>query len=327
MELKPKLSICIASMGRRVELHSQVGRLLADSSGLAVEVVVADASPEHEKLSLSDPRLTVLRLPQPNGVDRDYDLAVRAATGEFCWLFTDDDLASPGLCGRILDTLEACQFAASVLLLDAVVREPSGEVLRTSMLPSGAPHRLEAGADAVEFAPLAGLLTFIGSVVIKRSLWLERSSERFVGTEFRHVGLVLERPLPEPVIIIREPLISIKYGAAHWEPRAVRVWLRQWPDLIDEVVSKNDRAKFLPTSPVRQALDALGYRARGLLGVHNVRDCYPRQRSFPVRSLFYLVAVFPRRAAAVVLIAKARVRGLETKMLRFDTSRGSRVFR
>ena len=310
-------------MRRPVELRRQVEGLLNDSVDLPVNVVVADASPPGQKLELTHPRLTVLPLDVPSGVDRDYELAVEAASGEYCWLCTDDDEPSPGVCARVLEAISAERDRPSLVLLDAVVLSPSGETLRHSMLGANAPRRLEAGAPVEEFAPVSGLLTFIGSVVIKRAVWLSRTSNRFVGSEFRHVGLILEEPLPGSVIVIKDPLISIRYGVAHWEVRAVRVWLRQWPDLVRQVVpDRRFWPLFFPASMIKQTTDALMYRARNLLNRTNVNDCYPQRTSRFSRAVFNLVAILPPRWAELVLVGKARVRGADLTMIRFEIDRG-----
>ena len=120
----PTLSICIASMRRPVELRRQVERLLTDADGLAVEIVVADASSPAEQLDLDHPFLTVLRLDGPNGVDHDYELAIRAASGEYCWLFTDDDSAAEGTCRQLLDLINRSDVRPSLVLIDAAVLSP-----------------------------------------------------------------------------------------------------------------------------------------------------------------------------------------------------------
>lgn len=319
------LSICIASMNRGSELRAQVEELLSSCDDPRVEVVVADASPSHEQLSLNHSRLRVVALGAPGGVDFDYDQAINQATGRYCWLFTDDDKFAPNTIQRILDVIENAaksdSLAPSLILVNASVHDPNGNILESSMLrPDSVP--LAAKAAAASFAPLSYLLTFIGSVVIDRQLWIERRSDDFMGSEFRHVGLILSQSLPGPVELISEPLITIKYGVSHWEPRALRVWTKQWPALIQSVLPDPIVWKtFYPRSLSRQSFALLKFRARRLLSSTNAHDAFPAD-STPLRRLaFSVIAKTPVPIARSIATATTKILLPNDRHFQFDITR------
>lgn len=319
----PLLSIVIASMNRPAALSSAVRRLLKLSEGLSVEVVVADASPVGQQLELDDPRLNVIHLKGPGGVDADYDCAVRRATGLYCWFFTDDDVVDDDAVGAVVRILERTTPAeTSLVLVDVRVADPRGNQLQASLLPSAAPRSLAAGVAAEAFAPLAPLLTYIGSVVIDRSLWLARASDAFVGSEFRHVGLVLSAPLPGKTVVLASPAATVVYGVAHWESRALEVWTTKWPTLIRSSVSSTAAwPLFYPAGVFRQAVFLLDFRARGLLTRANVQSCYPFEKTSRQRLAHTIVAALPRRFARALCAVKVRLRAGESRMLQFDLRR------
>jgi abequosyltransferase len=324
------LSICIATMKRQVEVTRQVEKLLALSEGLSVELVVADASPTPQQLAVSHPRLTVLRLAAPGGIDTDYDQAVMVARGEYCWLLTDDDQVDDDVLTRLLPLLNQHQPKPkpSLVLIDARVFDPQGSLLQESKLDRNFPSWLGPAASPAEYGGAAELLTYIGAVVISRAEWLSRRSERYVGTEFRHVGLILEAPLPGAVLVLSPPAISIQYGVAHWEPRAVKVWTSQWPSVIrDSVKSPSDWASFYSASLPRQLFALLGFRARNLLPRSEATRVYPRETSRWKRLGFYLVTCCPPTIAAFAVLGAARVASTDDRHLRFDISRAREAAR
>ena len=319
------LSVCIASMNRLNELTEVVQNLLSSSEGLDVEVVVADASPAGEQLSIEHERLRVVLLDRPNGVDNDYSTAIENASGLYCWLFTDDDRPDPDCVRRILEQIKLSVEPLSLLLVDARVVTPDNVPLLESMLPMDFPGRLEAGAGAREFVGAKELLTFIGSVVVRRSLWLERYSSAYVGSEFRHVGLLLSAPLPGPTVVLG-PAITVKYGVAHWESRAVRVWTKQWPSVIRESV--HDRtlwSQYFATSLLRQCYSLLTFRARKLLSSENCSEAFPDETRPRVRSAFKLISKCPIGIARVAVLGTAVITRSDTRQLRFDLRRAIRL--
>jgi abequosyltransferase len=320
------LSICIATMKRRNEITRQVERLLALSDGLPIEIVVADASPLPDQLALVHPRLKVLSLSKPSGIDADYDRAVTESKGEYCWLLTDDDQVDDDILVRLLPLLRNPKGNPSLALIDARVTDAFGSLLQESRLKDAFPSSLRSKALSSEFGGAAELLTYIGSVVISRNEWLSRRSQRYVGTEFRHVGLILEAPLPAHVAILSPPAITIQYGVAHWEPRAVRVWTAQWPAVIrDSVKTSSDWASFYSASFPRQIFSLLGFRARNLLPRSEAPHVYPRERSPLKRIAFTLVTYCPTHAAGFVVLTAAKIARTDVRLLRFDIRRARKA--
>ena len=86
-------------------------------------------------------------------------------------------------------------------------------------------------------------LSFIGAVVIRRSIWLSRERESYFGTEFVHVGVIFQKPLPGPALIIAEPYIIIRFGNGQWTPRSFEIWMFKWPKLVWSFKHISDRSQ------------------------------------------------------------------------------------
>ncbi len=232
--MNPRLSVVIATRNRRDRLAETLAAIESQwCSG--VEVLVADGASEDgtaemlDGLASSRPWLRVFRLAPNGGIDKDYDLVVHESRGDWCWLFTDDDLPAPGAIARVLAALEA---GHDLVVVDAEIRDDRCEqVLRARQLPFTT-DRVYLPGDSALLADLGAHLSFIGAVIIRRSLWLERERPRYYGSLFIHVGVIFQKPLPGTALAIAQPLIRIRYGVGGWTSRRARIWLFMWPELI-----------------------------------------------------------------------------------------------
>src|ERR1035437_7960952 len=106
-----KLSICIATFLRANFIAETLDSILGQMQENVEIVVVDGASPDNTRGVIAQylikyPEVRYYREESNSGVDRDYDKAVGYASGEYCWLMTDDDLLVPGAIKRVLSALD-----------------------------------------------------------------------------------------------------------------------------------------------------------------------------------------------------------------------------
>jgi glycosyltransferase involved in cell wall biosynthesis len=256
-------------------------------SGLpaGVEVVVVDgASPDGtaevvERYAAAHPCLSYHRMERNGGVDADYDAAVVRASGEYCWLMTDDDLVLPGAVEAILGSIGERH---GMLVVNAEVRDATlSRVLQGSRLPAGAADRVYGPGEWERFfLDVADYITFIGGVVIRRDEWLSRERERYFGTQFVHVGTIFQRPVLPTVKVLAGPCVAIRYGNAMWTSNGFKVWAFKWPSIVHslESVSPEARRRVVAAEPWRSAKFLLTYRALGGYSAEEYRK-YVRERT------------------------------------------------
>ena len=176
------------------------------------------------------PQLRLLAMTENSGLDADYDKAVHAARGKYCWLFSDDDLLAAGAIGRVLC---ACEEAPTVVITDVSVHNGDFTALEVArqLSTEGKTHFGESETDEF-FRECARHLTFIGAVVVLKSFWLSRERSRYYGSEFIHCGVLFQAPIPGTVIVIREPLVQIRHGVATWLRRWFEIWMLKWPRVV-----------------------------------------------------------------------------------------------
>jgi glycosyltransferase involved in cell wall biosynthesis len=295
----PLLSICIATYNR-ADMIGQTLESIVTQTTDDVEIIVVDgASPDGTAAVVQHyqdqcPQLHYHRLPVKGGVDRDYCNAVSFARGAYCWLMTDDDIVKPGAVKAILERL---QRGYSLIVLNAEVKD-------RSLLHLLEPKRLQLDHDAVYepsahealFIETATYLSFIGAVVIDRSLWNERDKEAYIGTEFVHLGVIFQKALPHGACAVAEPYISIRYGNAQWSSRYFEVWMFKWPQLIWSFsgISEAAKSRIGPREPWNNIRALLLMRASGAYSIHEYeRLIEPRLDSHGDRFIAKTVALLP----------------------------------
>ena len=158
-------------------------------------------------------------------------------------------------------------------------------------------------------------LSFIGAVVIRRSIWLSRERGLYFDTEFVHVGVIFQKPLPGPALIIAEPFIIIRFGNGQWTPRSFDIWMFKWPKLVWSFKDISDGAKRSVThrEPWRDFRKLFVQRSTGGYNIQLYRKYFSTMRG-DVLWKFYacLVACFPRKIIVLCHYFYSRIKGSES---------------
>lgn len=270
------LSICVATYNRAefigATLDSVIPQLTDD-----VELLVVDgASTDRTEAVMEDytrrsDRIRYVRLAAKGGIDRDYDLAVGHARGEYCWLLPDDDLMKPGAIDAVLAEIRK---GSALVIVNAEVRNLDMSSLVEERRLFFTDDKFYAQSEFEQFF-LDNIIymTYIGCVVIRRNLWMEREREKYYGTEFIHVGVIFQKPIPGPISVIATPYLSIRLGNAQWTARAFEIWVFKWPTLIWSFndISQHAKAKVYPREAWKTVTRLLFIRAEGNFGADEYR--------------------------------------------------------
>ena len=319
-----RLSICIATLNRAAFIGATLDTILPQLTE-AVEVVIVDGAS-------TDGTDTVVaahfagrsncrfhRLAEKGGVDRDYCRAVTAAQGDFCWLMTDDDLLKPGAVTTILEQLRE---EPDLLVVNA---EVANQDLSANLIPKKMSlernRDFGVGEQAGLLALAGDMLSFIGAVVIRRSLWESREREAYFGTEFIHVGVIFQKPLDRFARVLAEPLLRIRYGNAQWTSRAFEIWMFKWPGLIWSFAHLPEEAKaaVCRREPWKDATPLLMMKARGCFTYRDYRSrLSARPMRWWTRMKVAAIAAFPDALFNCLLTFSAPVFFPRAKGLRLE---------
>lgn len=297
-----KLSICMATYNRGRFIGETLDSILSQIVP-GVELVIVDgASPDNTpevmaQYLLRYPEIRYFREQENSGVDGDYDKAVGYARGEYCWLVTDDDLLSPMAIFRVLESLNG---GFDLVVVNSQVRNVDfSKVLETRLLKCTTDKEYAAKDGEEFFSEVANYLSFIGGVVVKRSLWLGRDRLSYYGTLFIHIGVIFQHPPINKVKIIADPLIIIRYGNAMWTSRGFEIWMFKWPQLIWSFSDFSDQSKSAVCSkePWRPIKKLILYRATGGYTVSEYRHFIAVRTKGLSCGIYMAIAMFPATIA------------------------------
>lgn len=236
--------------------------------------------------------------PSNEGFDKDCSLSVELAHGEYCWLMTDDDLLKPQAIETILNEIRNRHDLIIVNSEIANVDFSQTLLAKRPNIDSNLVFQPTA-RDWNAFAEKAGNhITFVGAVVIRRSIWLERNKSDYFGSGFVHVGVILQQPLTGSALLMAEPLVVIRYGNAHWSNRAFKIWMYDWPKMIWSFPALSDKAKTAITYqyPWKKSGILLRERIFGHYAIDQFNQFLkPTNYSWVSKHIAKIIAVLPRR--------------------------------
>lgn len=325
-EKDKKLSICIATFNRGKFIDKTLDSILSQMSPEVELVVVDGASPDNtpEVMSsylLSHPEIRYFRELENSGIDADYDKAVGYATGQYCWLMTDDDLLKPGAIIRVLAELDGQR--------DLVV--VNAETRNADLMDVLVPRQLVIDSDRnyIEddsesfFSECANYLSFIGGVVIRREFWLERDRKSFYGSLFVHVGVIFQQPRIGGVYVIADPQIIIRYGNAMWTSRGFEIWSFKWQGLVWSFDGYSDKAKrrVCHPAPWKRIKTLFYYRATGAYSKDEFEKFIYSRTGGIKRFMSHGIAIFPAAVANIISVFYFTLFHRTERMMQYDLLR------
>ncbi len=303
---KISLSICIATLNRGKYIGATLDSIICQATD-QVEIVVLDgASTDNTEDVIRTRQQRFLRLRYFRqsvnmGIDHDFAEAVSLAQGEYCWLFSDDDLLKPGAIQAVLKAIES-HYA--LIIANAEVRNADLSKLLMPRALQFTADRVYKSTERDRFiADMGNYLTFIGGVIIRRELWNAREKNKYFGSYFIHAGVIFQSPLPEDSLAIAAPLICVRYGNAMWLGKYFEIWMFKWPNLIWSFADYPDSVKLqvCRKEPWRSSRTLLQYRAKGFYTPNRYFEWLePRLESYWTRALSKAIACLPGRIANIL---------------------------
>lgn len=268
-----ELSICIPTLNRATFIGDTLDSIVSQLEP-GVEIVIVDGGSRDGTESVVAryveryPCIRYIRrgdgVKASNaGFDRDCSYAVEVSDASHCWLMTDDDVLLPGAVARVLQQV---RNGHDLVVVSCEVRDLELRETIVTARPGFPRDRVFTAAEWDDFfRGVVVHLTFVGAVVVRRDLWLQRHPEEYLGTGFVHVGVLFRAPVPGTAIVLAEPLIVIRNGNGQWNTRAFDIFMLRWPQLLWSFDGVSDAAKqaVTPREPWRLLRVLLLQRAFG----------------------------------------------------------------
>lgn len=195
-----RLSIAIPTYNFGAYIGAAIDSFLPLPSG--VELVVVDGASTDDTADVvaartaRDPGVRYERLAQKGGIDHDMAKAVELSGGEFCWLFSADDVAHPGaltaLLARLDPEVDVFLFAHSNCTLDMEVLHEKHRVL------AGGDRRVDIADPEARIAYFRDALSteaffsYMSGLCVRRAAWMAAQADpQFDGECWAHAARLL----------------------------------------------------------------------------------------------------------------------------------------
>lgn len=306
---KIRLSICIPTLNRADFISETLDSITSQLQDNVEIVIVDGGSTDNTEAIVKQyqakfrsihyhKKTGINNTPSNEGFDRDCSLSVELASGDYCWLMTDDDLLKPQAIDTVLDEIKS---GYELIIVNSEIANVDISQVLLSKRPD-IDHNLvfqPTPADWNAFASKAGNhITFVGAIVIRRSVWLERNKSDYFGSGFVHVGVILQQPVAGNILLMADPLVVIRYGNAHWSNRAFKIWMYDWPRMIWSFPALSNQAKTTITYqyPWKKSLILLRERIFGHYSMRQFNDFLaPTDYSWLSKQIAKFIAALPRR--------------------------------
>jgi abequosyltransferase len=215
-----KLSVAIPTYNFAKYLGETLDTIVSQALMSEVEILILDGASTDDTPALLKEyqryfnNIKYVRLAQRGGIDRDMAQAVTYASGEYCWLFSGDDLMLPGALEKALKHIETGLDLYLTRHLEWV-DDRSEWIEWPTLNVSGEPvFQLANRDDRREYfmcaANTEAFFGFIGGLIVKKSTWETVSiNEEFVGTCWAHVARLFELiPNGLSVKVLSEPYLK-----------------------------------------------------------------------------------------------------------------------
>jgi glycosyltransferase involved in cell wall biosynthesis len=267
-----KLSICIATYNRGIFLKETLDSLFSQLTD-ECEIIVFDSNSTDNTQEIvktfnqKNKLIKYINGETKNGIDIDYDRCVSYASGKYCWLLSDDDIINYGALEKIFNYINEQDL--SLIILNSELRSLNLKKLylkKSVVISNDIIYLSSLQSQTLFFEKFADYLSFIGCVIIDRELWNKRNKSKYYGTDFIHVGVIFQELLPNNIVVISDPLISIRLNNAQWTQRSLKIWIINWHNLIwsFENFNNNSKSKVIPEESLSQYRRLLYFRAIGL---------------------------------------------------------------
>ena len=217
-----KLSVAIPTYNGAKYIREALDSIITqlDDIDEEIEIVISDnASTDQTPEIVRDYQrkysfIKYFRNEENLGADRNFDLAVRRSTGEYVWLFSDDDKLKSDAIKKVLEVLKKYPNIGLIWVNYGIYNE---DFSVCSMERRDLKTMEDVLCSADEFYTTTHILsTACSTNIVKRSSWNNVDKDRFFESHFIHVAVISSYLIKEnnaycinyPYVMIRMRRVS-----------------------------------------------------------------------------------------------------------------------
>ena len=156
------------------------------------------------------------------GPDSNFDLAVKRSTGEFVWLFSDDDQLKSGAIKKVLNVLKNYPELAAIIVNWGNYNYDSKECDNEQVVKIKEDMLFKTADDFL--SNLNHSVAFVSSNIVRRSLWEKVHPEIYIGTYWIQYAVLLTIIRGYHSYFIAEPHVMHMHHGEYIRPGDSAEW-------------------------------------------------------------------------------------------------------
>jgi hypothetical protein len=215
------LSICINSKNR-TEFISQTINSFGNFLNENIELIILDCSDSFQEINFKSNFIKHYKGDPSYGIDEGYFQVATLAKGDYIWYMTDDDLVYENKLDQIVKNLEN---DVDLLVLNSEIYDNKMNIILENSFPNF--NNKSELVKIINLNEVIDILSYVGSIVVKRKIILENNNTTFYGTMFNHVYTIINSKTNK-ILLLQDPIIKIRAGNAKWTLKAFKIWNIYW---------------------------------------------------------------------------------------------------
>jgi len=297
------LSIVIPSNNKTSLLVEAINSLfdeLSDEQKKQVEICISDNSKNNDTnlaiLNIIDfhQNLSYRRSLDAPSLDENTYMVSTMASGKYIWFFGDDDMVVPKSMKIFLQFLESTEHPIVIVNSQSFYLD---NVIQTRRMPITQNIIFQKDNNNDFLSSMAGYLTYLPCIIIKKDLWDKNYNINTQGTYFSHIDCILRAKLSSSACFYADPIIKMRLHSQTWTEKHFQIWNIFYPKIIwdadgfsneakNQVINKN------PLNKIKRYLSSRAYDRFGLKIWHQfVRGS--QEISFSMKLIAILIALTP----------------------------------
>ena len=308
--MKPLLSIVIPSNNKTALIDEAISSIINDLGwSLDCELCISDNSKGDETGTLirtkytSSSQIVYRRSLDAPSLDENVNMAISMASGEYVWIFGDDDLIEENFLAELIIYLKSS--SPDIVILNSSSFHEQGQVEASRHVLD----RLKVYGpddDDLFLADHGGYMTYVPCIVIRKRLWEKFFRPEKIGTFFAHIDTVCRSKIGHTAHYLPNLAIKMRMGMQTWTGQHFEIWNINFSAVIWALDNYSSQAKqsVIRRYPLKSLKGILASRAYGRFNfkVFNLVLLPAENSSLIVKVLGFLISVIPRTIVKLLFI-------------------------
>lgn len=218
-----KLSIAIPTYNGARYIREALDSIIfqLDDIDEEIEIVISDNASTDQtpeiirKYQKKYPFIKYFRNEEDLGADRNFDLAVRRSTGEYVWLFSDNDKIVFGGIKKVLNVINNYKDLSVIATNYSIFDKKFCKYIKERVVDEYEDILFETPDDFWEKLDILSALISVN--IVRRFLWINIDTKDFYKSNWIHIGVIISILPNYNSFFISTPLVQITAGSTNWE--------------------------------------------------------------------------------------------------------------